>query len=183
MGFQDFNTCCYKAFKHGETTCPVCGSNLFDANQVLSKLSKVKAAVLVPVFALTMHSCNEVNETGIVKDKIDNQVFLTPVNDTNYVYRVIEFDDIRKDRQTKNIYLNMNRGDTVLFHNYKDAVEVKASYYHSAILGGGHRYYNVLSINGVRCDSLPDLVYKQKYDAEIKRLNERYQNLHNQNQK
>ncbi len=136
-----------------------------------------KTTMLIPLFALTMHSCNEANETGIVKDKIDNQVFLTPVNDTDYVYRVIDFDNARRDRITKNIYLNINKGDTVLFHNIGDNVEVRASYYHRALLGGGHRYYNVLSINSVRCDSLPDLVRKQKHDAEIKALNEKYQNL------
>ena len=137
-----------------------------------------KTTMLIPLFALSMHSCNEANETGIVKAKIDNQVFLTPVNDTDFVYRVITFNEARKDRKTKNIYLNINEGDTILFHNDGgDAVEIRSSCYHSAILGGGHRYYNVLSINGVRVDSLPDLVYKQKQDAEIKRLNERYNNL------
>ena len=136
-----------------------------------------KTYMLIPLFALSMHSCNECNETGIVKDKIDNQVFLTPVNDTDYVYRVIDFDRANKDRQTKNIYLNINKGDTILFHNVGDKVEIVASYHTSSVLGSGHNWFNVLEINGVRRDSLPDLVYKQKRDAEIKALNERYQNL------
>jgi hypothetical protein len=135
-----------------------------------------KTAMLIPLFALSMHSCKESNETGIVKDKIDNQVFLTPVNDTNYVYRVIDFNS--SDRKTKNIYLNINKGDTILFHNINDNIEVRASqYFPKGIIGSSSTLYNVLSINGVPYDSLPDLIYKQKHDAEIKALNEKYNNL------
>lgn len=140
-----------------------------------------KTTMLIPLFALSMHSCRDTRETGIVKAKIDNQVFLTPVNDTNFVYRVIDFDKARHDRKTKNIYLNMNSGDTVLYFNEFDKVEIRASWNgHVGILGGGSVYYNVFSINGVRVDSLPDLVYKQKQDAKIKELNERYNNLQKQ---
>lgn len=137
-----------------------------------------KTYMLIPMFALSLHSCNEVHETGIVKAKIDNQVFLTPVNDTNYVYRVIYFDHSYKNNTTQNIYLNINNGDTILFRNNKDNVEVMAStYFPKGIIGSESVSYNILSINGVHRDSLPDLVYKQKHDAEIKRLNERYNNL------
>ena len=137
-----------------------------------------KTTMLIPLFALTMHSCKESNETGIVKAKIDNQVFLTPVNDTDYVYRVIDFSEMYHNRKTKNIYLNINKGDTILFHNINDNVEVKASaYFIKGIIGSEYTLHNILSINGVLCDNLPDLVYKQKYDAEIQRLNEKYKNL------
>ncbi len=140
-----------------------------------------KTTMLIPLFALSMHSCRDTRETGIVKGKIDNQVFLTPVNDTDYVYRLINFNNVNRDRQTENIYLNMNKGDTVLFYNFDGDVEVEASCYSSAVIGSTSRYYyNVVSINGVHRDSLPDLVRKQKHDAEIKALNEKYNNLRRQ---
>ena len=139
-----------------------------------------KTTMLIPLFALTMHSCEDVQETAIVKDKIDNQVFLTPVNDTDYVYRVIDFDKAYKDRKTKNIYLNMNRGDTVVFSNNSGDVEIVASHYHhGGFAGTGQVYYKVISINGIHRNNLPDLVHKQKQDAEIKKLNEKYKNLQN----
>ena len=81
----------------------------------LINLSKTK--LLIPLFALTLYSCKDSIETGIVKDKIDSKVYLTPVNDTDNVYRVIDFNQGYYDHTTKNLYLNMNTGDTVAYYN------------------------------------------------------------------
>ena len=32
---MQMNTCCYKALKHGETECPVCGQTLLPFNIVI----------------------------------------------------------------------------------------------------------------------------------------------------
>ena len=31
--FENLNTCCYKALKHGDTVCPVCETALFETKQ------------------------------------------------------------------------------------------------------------------------------------------------------
>jgi len=142
-----------------------------------------KTAMLIPLVALSMHSCTDEHETGIVKDKIDTEVFLTPVNDTSFVYRVINFDRITVDKKTKNIYLNINKGDTVLFSNCCKAIELKASVYNRPIYYvGGYTQYAVKSVNGVYIDDLPDLVHKCEQDDKIKELNKKY-NLLRQHKK
>ena len=133
-----------------------------------------KTTLLIPLFALTLHSCKDNKETGIVKAKIDNKVYLTPVNDTDNVYRVIDFNQGRNNRVTKNLYLNMNHGDTVTYNNRYGGVEIIPAEYDHALFGGGLFYY-VKSINGVGIHSLPDLVKKQKEDEAIKQLQEKYQ--------
>lgn len=137
-----------------------------------------KTTVLIPLFALTLHSCESTKESGIVKDKIDNKVYLTPVNDTDNVYRVINFDRAYKDCTTKNLYLNMNRGDTVVYYNMGNNTEIIPSHHHrhTGIIGGSrHTVYSINSINSVNYRDLPNLVAKQKEDEAVKKLQEEFE--------
>ena len=131
-----------------------------------------KTSLLIPLFVLTLHSCDD-SETGIVKDKIDGKVYLTTVNDTNNVYRVINFDRAYKDYTTKNLYLNMNKGDTVVYCNHARRTEIIPSERNSSLFGGG-TYYKIKSINGVGRYDLPNLVRKKEEETAIKQLQEEY---------
>lgn len=136
-----------------------------------------KTTLFIPLFALTLHSCQD-KESGIVKDKIDNKVYLTPVNDTANVYRVINFDKGVQDHHTENLYLNINVGDTLEYCNSGNT-EIIAAYKYEA---GGifsrrtDTGYNILTINGVGRHDLPNLVAKQKEAEAIKQLQQQYQN-------
>ena len=90
--FEKFNTCCYKALKHNEEVCPVCGTRVIP-QQVVRTANGLKATLLIPLFAFTLNSCErDYYEVGIVKDKIENKVYLTPIDDTTDVYRIINCD-------------------------------------------------------------------------------------------
>ena len=136
-----------------------------------------KTTLFISLFAFTLQSCERTKESGIVKDKIDNKVYLTPVNDTNNVYRVIDFNQGCHDRTTQNLYLNMNRGDTIEYYN-NGATEIIPTYTYEA--GGTFSRrtdtgYNIHTINGVGLRDLPDLVKKQKEAEAIKQLQQQYQ--------
>ncbi len=144
-----------------------------------------KTTLLIPLFALTLHSCKN-KETGIVKDKIENKVYLTPVNDTANVYRVINFDKGVQDHRTENLYLNMNVGDTIEYYNASGNTEIIAAYNYEAggiISRRTDTGYNILTINGVGRRDLPNLVAKQKEAEAIKQLQLQYQKDLNQKSK
>ena len=114
MNWENLRSCCLKGLKHGDTTCPVCGRKLFiEEQEVKPTANGLKATFLIPFIAFTLNSCNEADyyETGIVKDKIENKVYMSPIDDTSTVYRVIDCDTITKSyrRANKNLYLNMNQ--------------------------------------------------------------------------
>lgn len=137
-----------------------------------------KKTLLITVCALTLNSCADEYESGIVKDKIDNKVYLTPVDYPDVVWRVINFDCGVEDEETLNLYLNMNIGDTIKYVK-KGSAEIMPSYHQKVKTGiFGDRwhviYYNVHSINGVNRLSLPNLVRQKRELEEIKRLQEEY---------
>ena len=111
MNWENLRTCCCKALKHNQTECPVCGRKLIPEQTVQPTNNGLKATLLIPFIALGLNSCNESNyyEKGIVKDKIENKVYLTPLDDTTNVYRILDCDTtIKAHRRTvKNIYMNM----------------------------------------------------------------------------
>lgn len=137
-----------------------------------------KTTLFISLFAFTLQSCERTKESGIVKDKIDNKVYLTPVNDTDNVYRVIDFNQGYHDHTTKNLYLNMNTGDTVAYYNNSKNTEIIPSHHHrhTGIIGGSnYTTYSIITINGVDIYHLPDLVKKQKEAEAIKQLQQQYQ--------
>ncbi|MBR2247675.1 MAG: hypothetical protein IJ880_11770 [Bacilli bacterium] len=184
MNWENLRTCCLKGLKHGETTCPVCGRKLvIEEQEVKPTTNGLKATLLIPFIALTLNSCNETDyyESGIVKDKIENKVYMSPINDTSTVYRVIDCDTITKSyrRANKNLYLNMNKGDTVVWYNYKNkeyVIPAMTTYYSGGVIGKTTRsVFNVVSVNGIRPHNLPNLLRKQ----EIERLNQKAQQEYN----
>lgn len=183
MNMENLRTCCLKALKHGETECSVCGRKLtLQDYRVKPTTNGLKATLLIPFIALTLHSCDENNyyekgiEKGIVKDKIENKVYLTPLDDTTTVYRIIDMGNITSRRTLENMYLNMNKGDTVHFYNLNNKTEVRASYQRkSGIIGGYHRVYNVIDINGVRIVNLPNLLRQKELEQKAKQAQLQYE--------
>lgn len=182
MNYENLRTCCLKGLKHGETTCPVCGRKLvIEEQEVKPTTNGLKATLLIPFIALSLNSCTSDHyETGIVKDKIENKVYMSPVDDTASVYRIIDCDTITKSyrRANKNLYLNMNKGDTVVWYNYDDQqyiIPAMTTYYSGGIIGKTTRsVFNVVSVNGVRPHDLPNLLKKQRIEQQNKKAQQEY---------
>lgn len=151
--------------------------------QVKPTANGLKATLLIPFIALTLNSCNETDyyESGIVKDKIENKIYMSPMDDTSTVYRIINCDTITKSyrRSTKNFYLNVNKGDTLVWYNYRNkeyVVPAMTTQNSGGIIGKStYSVFNVVSVNGVRPHNLPNLLRKQ----EIERLNQKAQQEYN----
>ena len=178
MNWENLRTCCCKALKHNQKECPVCGRRLVPYDNVKPTTNGLKATFLIPFIALSLNSCNEQDyyEKGLVKDKIDNKVYLTPVDDTTTVYRIIDMGNITSRRTLENMYLNMNKGDTVHFYNCGNKTEVRAFYQRkSGIIGGSHSVYNVIDINGVRIVNLPNLLRQKELEEKAKQAQLQYE--------
>lgn len=132
-----------------------------------------KSTLLIPFITFTLNSCEEVPEWceyGIVKDKIENKVYLTPLDDTTSVYRVINMGEyMHKSEKLQNIFLNMHKGDTVYVFNKKHKGEIPAEITYFSGRSGFHTSYNVIKINGVRINKLPDLVKEEKIKEEMRK--------------
>ena len=186
MNWENLRTCCLKGLKHGETTCPVCGRRLtlFNEPEVKPTANGLKATLLIPFIALSLNSCTSDHyETGIVKDKIENRVYMSPVDDTSSVYRIIDCDTITKSyrRANKNLYLNMNKGDTVVWYNYDDQqyiIPAMTTHHSGGIIGKStYSVFNVVTVNGIRPHDLPNLLKKQQIEQQNKKAQEEYNSV------
>lgn len=124
-----------------------------------------KKIALVSMIVPCMIACKDSKRYGIVEYKTDKDVFLRPINGAKTTSNIISFENGYDDEVTRNLYLNMNVGDTICF----DYCPVKIN--HSIIVRPsqaeiGKRYtkvkYYIRSINGTEIDKLPNLAKKQK---------------------
>ena len=115
---------------------------------------------------------------GIVSNKSKSNVFLSPF-DAKRIEWCVAFDYAYDDEITRNLYLNMNIGDTVCFYNnssdgtvlqYGDSgfwiVPSKAEY----TKGSTKITYFIKAINGIEIDKLPNLAKPEKTSSDIKLL-------------
>lgn len=124
-----------------------------------------KKVALISMFVPLLIGCKDSKRYGIVEEKTDKDVFLRPINGVKTTSNIISFENGYDDEVTRNLYLNMNIGDTICF----DYCPVKI--HHSIIVRPsqaeiGKRYtkvkYYIRSINGTEIDKLPNLAKKQK---------------------
>ena len=173
MNWENLRTCCLKGLKHGDTTCPVCGRKLVIEDYQIKPTTKgLKATLLIPFIALSLNSCERTEhfETGIVKDKLENKVFVTPEDDTTKVYRIIDFNLDMRRKAMQNLYLNIKKGDTLTWFNYKHKKYTITAMTHANLPKFNIQECNVIYVNGVKPRKLPNLLKQQKLDQQKKEM-------------
>ena len=175
-------SCCDKAMKHGETLCPVCGRDLYKKPAVKSMSNGLKTFFLIPVVMLSLNACDnaESHETGTVKDKIGNCVYLSPINDSNSVYRVIEFDTTHYmyGGTSLNILLNINKGDTLQWYNAGGTkYKIPAMYRYKSGIIGYATGNNISFVNGTNVYKLPNLIKQRTKIQQQMQAQKEYNNI------
>jgi hypothetical protein len=131
-----------------------------------------KSTLLIPFITFTLNSCERTEhfETGIVKDKLENKVFVTPEDDTTKVYRVIDFNLDMRRKAMQNLYLNIKKGDTLTWFNYKHKKYTITAMTHTNLPKFNIQECNVIYVNGVKPRKLPDLLKQQKLEQQKKEM-------------
>lgn len=175
-------SCCDKALKHGETICPVCNKNLYEKPLARPVINDLKTVILVPLIALSLNACDnaENHEEGIVKDKIGNCVYMSPINDSNSVYRVIEFDTTHYiyGGTSLNILLNINKGDTLKWYNAGGTkYKIPAMYRYKSGIIGYATGNNIHFVNGTNVYKLPNLIKQRRKIQQQMQAQKEYNNI------
>ena len=135
-------------------------------------MKSLKLSLLIPFASLVLNSCYRTShfETGIVKDKIENKVYMSPEEDTTSVYRIIDFNQDLHRRSMRNLYLNIDKGDTLTWFNYKHKNYTITAMTHSNLPKMNIQECNIIYVNGVRPRNLPNLLRQQKLEQKQREL-------------
>lgn len=112
---------------------------------------------------LTLTACgNKSEEVGVVSTKFNKKIYITPLNEQTFG-RVIEFGPMiyalmpSEVEQVCSVYVFLNPGDTIKFHNPRHERFVELVGYRDGVLGAWPQSV-IKSVNGMR----PDKFVKQR---------------------